>query len=644
MRIFKIIVLFSIAVAGLLSCQEKQKVDDQTTIDVSFVIPASADMIPDGEFTFSVSEGKAPLNDDVLLLEHSETGVSSVCRILVVSSESFTVKVPSSLSEGNYIVYIKRSDIKKQMGTVYVRIISDIGFVPEKGNNVYGLVSCGGEGVPGVVVSDGYIVTKTDENGYYQFHSGKENKTVFVSVPGGYEPVKDGIVPKFYGFLSGGEDDVEQVNFQLVSVDTEDYALLVFGDMHLAARSENSDRTQFRRFADDVNEFMSASSGKKIYALTLGDMTWDLYWTENSYAFKEYIDDMNSLIDGNLMVYHTIGNHDHSMDGMGDFNKTAQYRSYLGPTYYSFNIGKYHYIVLDDIDFMGNISDRDNYVEDVSSDQLAWLTRDLAEVPADVPIIVATHAPIYKDNDIDPGVRLVNASVLLSSFEGRNVHILTGHTHRIANKDNIGDSSMGHFEHNAGAVCADWWWSYQESGILISTDGTPGGYSVFDLSGDSMQWRYKATDFSDSYQFRTYYLNNVEISYKYVSNADADHKKNFDRYVSAYPLSSDNEVLINIWNWDPKWSLSVTEEGKELEYTRVVAYDPLHIIAYTAKRLDKNKTATFPTQRNNHFFKVKASSPTSTLEIKVTDRFGNIYTETMTRPKAFDIDTYREVK
>ena len=35
-------------------------------------------------------------------------------------------------------------------------------------------------------------------------------------------------------------------------------------------------------------------------------------------------------------------------------------------------------------------------------------------------------------------------------------------------------------------------------------------------------------------------------------------------------------------------------------------------------------------------FKTKASNATSTLLIKVTDRFGNVYTETMERPKAFN--------
>lgn len=35
------------------------------------------------------------------------------------------------------------------------------------------------------------------------------------------------------------------------------------------------------------------------------------------------------------------------------------------------------------------------------------------------------------------------------------------------------------------------------------------------------------------------------------------------------------------------------------------------------------------------------SSATSTLEIRVTDRFGRVYTETMTRPKAFSTDIYK---
>lgn len=631
-----IAMLFTLVLAN--SCRGGQ--DSVETFDVDFVLPASADMLENGTFTFQVKDGKAPLTSDVIVLESSGTGISYVCPVVSSSSTEFTVQVASGIPEGSYTVYVKRGNEKKPCGTIYIRIIEDIGFIPDEGFNVYGQVRCGDEGVAGVVVSDGAEVAVTDESGYYQLASEKGQGTVFMSVPSGYEALSDGIVPQFFGKLAGSSEDVEQINFNLVKSDNQDYTLLAFGDMHLADRSNTHDRTQFRRFTDDLNEFRAANPGRKIYALTLGDMTWDLYWIDNSYAFPEYIEDMNEFIEGDLQVYHTIGNHDHSMDGVGDFSKTSQYRTYLGPEYYSFNIGNYHYVVLDDIDFMENISDRDNYVEDVSSAQLEWLSKDLEHVGTDTPVILATHAPLYKDNSLNPEYRLVNAAQLVAALEGRKVHILTGHTHRMLNVDKIGSADAGHFEHNAGAVCADWWWSYTESGIHISTDGAPGGYSVFEISGDDIRWRYKATDFSDSYQFRTYDLNNVNITYDYVSNADDDHKATFAKYVSAYPANSDNEVLVNIWNWDPEWSLSVTEDGRELGWEQVVAYDPLHIIAYTAKRLDKNSTATFPTQRNNHFFKVRASSPSSTLTIKVTDRFGNTFTEEMERPKAFDISTY----
>jgi hypothetical protein len=67
----------------------------------------------------------------------------------------------------------------------------------------------------------------------------------------------------------------------------------------------------------------------------------------------------------------------------------------------------------------------------------------------------------------------------------------------------------------------------------------------------------------------------------------------------------------------------------------VSAKDPLHIISYEAKRLNVGAvpTSSFVTGNTAHMFRVTASSATSTLEIKVTDRFGNLYTETMTRPK-----------
>ena len=87
----------------------------------------------------------------------------------------------------------------------------------------------------------------------------------------------------------------------------------------------------------------------------------------------------------------------------------------------------------------------------------------------------------------------------------------------------------------------------------------------------------------------------------------------------------------------------MTENGKSLPVSQLVSgeLDPLHYIAYTTKRFNSNAATTFKTEKNYHMFKVTASSATSTLDIKVTDRFGIVYTETMIRPKAFTTDQYK---
>lgn len=112
-------------------------------------------------------------------------------------------------------------------------------------------------------------------------------------------------------------------------------------------------------------------------------------------------------------------------------------------------------------------------------------------------------------------------------------------------------------------------------------------------------------------------------------------------YAQGYDVKkSNNEILLNIWNYQPDWKIEVTEEGKPLEVTRMEGYDPLHIISYDAKRINAGGKAkvTFPSTPTAHLFKAKASKTNSTINIKVTDNFGHVYTEEMKRPKAFNVN------
>lgn len=629
-------ILLVIGVIAAVSCTEGK--DTVAPLDVQFDVPESVTInFDETSLQFRVMFGKAPLLTDKILLG-DPTGEMHTCDIIETSSKNFTIALYEGMSSGLYNIYIQRGDTKKKAGSMTVNVTYNVSAEIEvkDGNNVYGVVSCDGRGIADVVVSDGVEVVTTDGDGVYQFRSQKKHKYVFVSVPSGYEAMSEGVLPKFHTQLVKGVSEAERVDFPLVEVDgQENHTMLVFGDMHLADRT--NDRSQFAAFTADVNEYLAANQGDKVYGLTLGDMTWELYWISNSYGFDEYVSEINNI--RGLQIFHTMGNHDNEMEATGDFNPEIQFKKKLSPTYYSFNIGKVHYIVLDDILANYDGTDKRAYADEITSEQMEWLKKDLSYVSTSVPLVVASHAPVYGDGG---GYSLNNAAALealLSSYS--KVHIFTGHSHKMYNIDKLADKHI--FEHNAGAVCATWWWSGKESGIHVAQDGAPGGYSVVDIAGTEFSWQFKGTDYDIDHQFRTYDRNSIALkAATYTPSANDGKKAEFETTAADWVNPSDaNEVYFNIWNYDPSWTIEVTENGKKLSWEKVSMRDPLHLVAYNAARLNKNAGLSFGTSVTKHIFKVTASSATSTLEFKVTDRFGNVYTETMNRPKEFSIKAYK---
>ena len=653
-NVLKYLLLALIAVSQLFACggsdDEKTPADN---FDVQFTVPGSVDVTEGGECTFAVSGGgKSPLTTDTFILE-SDAGISYVCPIVNTSSDSFTVRLADGCETGYYKVFVKRDARKKSFGRIYINIVEDIDFKPDAGTTVYGIVSSAGVGVENVVVSDGAEVTVTNEKGIYQLKSAKKWGYVFISVPSGYEVPSVGVLPQFHRALKNSADVVERADFKLEKVDGQDsYKIFMLGDMHLANRT--GDLGQFAQFTSDLTDYMTRHKGEKMYALTLGDMTWDLYWYSNSYYFPQYLNTVNSQIK-NLQIFHTMGNHDNDFQTRSDYDAAVKYVDQICPTYYSFNIGKVHYVVMDDIDcssYDGSTSR--NYVKSLSAEQLDWLAKDLSHVAKTTPVVVAMHAQVFYPTT--SGFKIdhdqVNTLRLFDILDGYTVRFVTGHTHKLFNVTPDAPIVDGHNfrEYNSGSVCASWWWSGNLTpGIHIGTDGTPGGYGIWDVTGTDFQCLYKSTGWPEEYQFRSYDPNNVHFSMADVplmpSDISASVKNAYMQYVNAYPQNNDNEVLINIWNWNSDWTLSVVDENrKTLPYTEVWAYDPLHIAALSVKRFNNaglKSTPSFITDKFTHFFKVKADDADTDLVITVKDEFGNEWTENMQRPKAFSTDAYR---
>lgn len=528
--------------------------------------------------------------------------------------------------------------------------------IPDKdGMTIKGVVYCGDEPVQGAQVSDGVNVTRTDENGWYYLASAKECGHVFVCNPKGYKYLRKAKYPEFYKTVDTERPSaVEQADFELERDEATDHTILFLADIQMCGRNE--DIRQYEENAvGDINTSISNArkQGKDVYVITLGDQSYNTYWHSYNIGIPEIHESMN-LLDPDA-IFNCMGNHDNNPKIAGDWAASADYREQWGPTYYSFNIGEIHYVVLDNIEFT-NAECKNTFECNITTSVIKWLRKDLANVSKDTPIVVCMHAPLFyrpqcsKPNVPDPTKYRYNyGSQFYNSVKGfKDVRVFTGHAHT-----NYTVSYLNMTEYNVGAIGGNLWWTgYFVNGNSVCTDGSPGGYRVLDTSGKELKTYYKCIGFDNGYQFRCYDLNNCHITASrfapsYKNPADIDtwlaNGYGFDSsdYNSDGTPKIPNRVLINVFAYDTNWKVEVLEDGKPLEVSRISGYDPFSMISDGCQRFEKtgHNNSGNPTQ-NSHLFLVTAKYATSPLSIKVTDQYGSVYTQVMERPKGFSIDRY----
>lgn len=589
---------------------------------------------------------------DRLLLKTEGGGGNSEVSVERVDAASLTFAVPFGLAEQTYEFILRRGEAEESLGKATLALEYG-GEVPDRaGASIKGVVHCQGIGIPGVLVSDGDLIAETDENGYYYLSSDKRNGLVFVIQPSGYEVPLVKAIPQFWFHCTEGAGTTEEFHFKLLKSENDAFSLLVATDMHLANRNTPKDYTQFaggfvKELTSTYNEYP-----KKVYCLNLGDFAWDGYWYVNKWALPECKETVASF---GFPFWSVMGNHDNDPYVADDFGAEAPYREVMGPVYYSMNIGKIHFLMLDNTVYVnaggaqGTIGDR-NYKKHFTDAQLAWIREDLKHVDPSTPVFVGFHCPMYNFGwNYLTGALTTTISMdsntavaaLLNCFNGySNVHILSGHTH--VNRNIQSPSYANVYEHNVAAVCGTWWWTQQYGKNNVCTDGSPAGYKVFDIDGTRITWRYKAVGLDAARQFMTYDMNEVKKYWTTDKTALEAFSKgnNMTGRDKDYSDVGENAVYINVWSWEPdRWTLRVTENGTPLTVKQVWKRDPLHSLSYDIPRgAANNGELTFPSGYASHLFSVTASSANSTLDITVTDRFGKIYTETMTRPKAFTTD------
>lgn len=478
-----------------------------------------------------------------------------------VDMRSFTKKASAPLT-------VARSFVKPMETLKYAPTIDEInGTKILEGYNLVGLVSekGTGKGIAGVPVSDGYRFTVTDENGVYQMSANPLCRYVFYSLPAEYNTVLD--EDHYPRFFTKGKIDLDLVNrndfvLERKTVDETNWTLVGLSDPQ---PDESSDVVRFstESIPDIVNVLNTAQANGRYnnaYAITLGDITSSVPALHQ--GMKNSMANIQLNSGRYLPFYQCTGNHDHNT-APTIYESVNEYIQYFGPTEYSFNIGKAHIVVVDNILFKNwnPAGDNNDYTCGLTDDQYKWLLQDLSCVDnkEDKIIFYVCHAPFMDAPGDRDHVQLYNhyADVLNQLTKFHDAHILSGHSHRWCNylhKGYVCQSGRPIYEHNQNSV-GGWCWMYG----YMCPDGSPQGYCIYDVRGNEVyDWLAKTTHMDADYQMRVYNGNQIFT--------DANSKQYCWYDTMMYPRYANadlkNSFVVTLWDGDDThWDLELYLDG-----------------------------------------------------------------------------------
>jgi hypothetical protein len=457
---------------------------------------------------------------------------------------------------------------------------------------IRGSVRAEGRGVAGVGITDGVTTVTTDRDGRYTLLAAPGAQFVSVRLPAGYRvPVHESGTARLHQPIVPDRRGEAEVSFTLERLPRGDasHAFLLLAD----PQTENAFEVG-RLHAEtvpDVQETVTALGDHHVFGVACGDIMFD-----DLTLYPEYERAVTAM---GLPFFQVVGNHDLDFSGRTDETSVATFESRFGRGYYSFDRGEVHYVVLDDVLWFGS-----DYVGYLDARQLAWLAGDLALVERGRTVVVFLHIPVAStrperlgSGKAMPGERMQNREALYRLLEPYRAHILSGHTHE---SEQIHQGGV--HEHVHGTVCGAWW-----SGD-ICWDGTPNGYGVWEVTGEQLRWRYKAT------------------------GRPADHR------LRLYPRGADptapTDLVANVWGWDVGWTV-VWYEGADRrgELSRRIGRDPLSVRLHTGPTLPARRTWVEPTP-TGHLFYVAVPEVARDLRVEVTDRWGQVTVATLDAPSA----------
>lgn len=441
------------------------------------------------------------------------------------------------------------------------------------GMAVKGFVKSDGEPVQGVVVTNGYDFATTNIFGIYYLPENDKAEMVYITAPAGYDPVTTDGIPGFFRAIDRTAATF-QADFELTATgDDTRHCFIAIGDPQMR---DDHDYNLYETVAlPDIKATIGGirSNGIPCSALVLGDICFDSWET-----YPRYKTSLNGIT---TPFYHIPGNHDKRKVAEVN-NPAADYKAMFGPLYYSFNKGKIHYLMLDNI----NVTSAGAYDTNISASALAWIDKDLAMVPEGTTVIVCVHQPIT----ISKATADTNKDLLMTLSKYRTL-ILSAHKHFAQNlgKYALSAAPTADIEERIHtALCGAYWFGD------VAKDGTPLGYYVYEADGADISWKFKALG-DDQYGQITIH--------------------------TPVPFGSRLKVDANIYDYDSNWSVTWKLDG--VDKGRMYNYESLD--PHANELYANHEKSWCRPALTKHLFYGYLTTGYNEIEVNATDRFGRTH-------------------
>jgi len=469
-------------------------------------------------------------------------------------------------------------------------------------------------GLRGVAVSNGRDVTRTDWRGRYRLPVG-DDTIVFVVKPRGWSPPigADGL-PRFYyvhkpkgsppylrfaGVAPTGPLP-ESIDFPLVrSWERKSFRAVIFSDPQTYTLEEIDYLSR-----DIVAELVGVDAA---FGLSLGDLVGD---------DLSLFEPLNQAV-GRIGIpwYNVHGNHDMNFRAQADEHADETFERVYGPTTYAFQVGRVHFVVLDDVIYAGANPDGSSgdYEGGLTARQLAFLRNYLQTVPRRDLVVLAMHVPLA------PPVphRVPQRREILEILSGHpHTLSLSGHLHLQAHAFfGVEEGYSGprpHHHFSVGSASGSWWrGAPDETGIPHATMrcGAPNGYAILSFEGNRYSLRFKAARRPADYQMTIHVPQSV-----------------------AAAGAGETEVLVNVFAGSERTRVAMRlgESGKWVTLERVARRDPGYValLEREARSRPPRGYELPPAVDSPHLWAGRLPSDppvgTAVVEVRAVDMFGQI--------------------